>query len=148
MDTRGPLSTNLIKAMEVFVAVVETGQVTAAARLVGMTQSAASQHIAGLEKSYEVKLLDRGTRPVRPTQAGVLMHRHATQILNAVGALSTDMRHQGPQPITRLRVGLQASIATTVSPGLVQLAKDPERRSRGADPHQTGRHRSDQQSAL
>lgn len=124
MEQRSAMNSNLIKAMEVFVAVVETGQVTAAARLLGMTQSAASQHIAGLEKTYDVKLLDRGVRPVRPTQAGVLMHRHATQILTAVGALSSDMRHQGPRPITRLRLGLQASIATTVSPGLVRLAKD------------------------
>ena len=42
---------NLLKAMEVFEAVAETGQMTAAARMLGMTQSAASQQIAALEKS-------------------------------------------------------------------------------------------------
>lgn len=124
MDARISTNSNLIKAMEVFVAVVETGQVTAAARLVGMTQSAASQHMATLEKAYDVKLLDRTVRPVKPTQAGILMHRHAQQILTAVGELSSDMRHHGAHPISRLRLGLQASIATTLSPGLVRLAKD------------------------
>lgn len=124
MPARLSTDTNLFKAMEVFVAIVETGQMTAAARLVGMTQPAASQHIANLERAYEAQLIDRSTRPVKPTQAGELMYRHATRILNSVADLATDMRHQGPHPISRLRVGMLASIATTLSVPLVQLAKE------------------------
>ncbi|SLN28430.1 HTH-type transcriptional regulator YofA [Roseovarius litorisediminis] len=124
MATRISTDTNLIKAMEVFVAIVETGQMTAAARLVGLTQSAASQHIANLERTYDVRLIDRSTRPVKPTQAGTLMYRHAARILNSVADLATDLRHQGPHPISVLRVGMLASIATTLSVPLVQLAKD------------------------
>ena len=124
MPARVSTDTNLFKAMEVFVAIVETGQMTAAARLVGMTQSAASQHIANLERAYEVRLVDRSTRPVKPTQAGALMYRHATRILNSVADLATDLRHQGPHPISVLRVGMLASIATTLSVPLVRLARD------------------------
>lgn len=115
--------TNLLKAMEVYVALIETGQMTAAARLVGMTQSAASQHIANLERAYDTKLIDRSTRPLRPTQAGELMFRHASRVLNTVADLATEMRHQGPHPISRLRVGMLASIATTLTVPLVKLAK-------------------------
>lgn len=114
---------NLIRAMEVFEAVAETGQMTAAARLLGMTQSAASQHITALEKDYGVALFDRSVRPARLTQAGTLLHRHAARILNVVGDLETEMRHQGPTPISVLRLGILASIATTLTPGLVALAK-------------------------
>lgn len=114
---------NLLKAMEVFEAVAETGQMTAAARILGMTQSAASQHIAALEKAYGVRLFDRSVRPARLTQAGTLLHRHAARILNVVGDLETEMRHQGPTPISVLRIGILASIATTLTPGLVALAK-------------------------
>lgn len=114
---------NLIRAMEVFEAVAETGQMTAAARLLGMTQSAASQHIIALEKDYGVALFDRSVRPARLTQAGTLLHRHAARILNVVGDLETEMRHQGPTPISVLRLGILASIATTLTPGLVALAK-------------------------
>ena len=124
MPARISTDTNLIKAMEVFIAIVETGQMTAAAKLVGMTQSAASQHIANLERAYEIRLIDRSTRPVKPTQAGALMYRHATRILNSVADLATDLRHRGPHPISVLRVGMLASIATTLSVPLVQLAKD------------------------
>lgn len=114
---------NLIKSMEVFEAVAATGQMTAAARMLGMTQSAASQHIAALEKAYGVQLFDRSVRPARLTQAGTLLHRHAARILNVVGDLETEMRHQGPMPISVLRIGILASIATTLTPGLVGMAK-------------------------
>ena len=115
---------NLLKAVEVFEAVAETGQMTAAARLLGMTQSAASQHIAALERNYGVVLFDRSVRPAQLTQAGTLLHRHAARILNVVGDLETEMRHQGPTPISVLRLGILASIATTLTPGLVAMAKE------------------------
>jgi DNA-binding transcriptional LysR family regulator len=114
---------NLLKAMEVFEAVAESGQMTAAARMLGLTQSAASQHIAALEKTYGVTLIDRSVRPSRLTQAGTLLHRHAARILNVVGDLEMEMRQQGPTPISVLRLGILASIATTLTPGLVALAK-------------------------
>ncbi|WP_338549882.1 LysR family transcriptional regulator [Roseovarius phycicola] len=124
MSKRMSTDTNLLKAMEVYVALVETGQMTAAAHLVGMTQSAASQHIANLERAYGTTLVDRTTRPLKPTQTGELMFHHAARVLNAVADLSSEMRHQGPHPISRLRVGMLASIATTLTVPLVKLAKD------------------------
>eukprot|EP01030_Chromulinospumella_sphaerica_P031900 gene31900-32580_t len=83
--TSAQSGSNLLKAMEVFTAVAETGQMTAAARMLGMTQSAASQQIASLESNYGVTLFDRSVRPARLTQAGTLLHRHAARILNVVG---------------------------------------------------------------
>ena len=123
MTTRPAMDNNLIKAIEVFVAVVETGQLTAAAKLLGITQSAASQQIATLERMFDVPLLDRSVRPVRLTQEGRLLHQHAVEILNAVEDLSTKMRHSGPNPISVLRIGILASIATTLTPLLVATAQ-------------------------
>lgn len=124
MDRRVSSNSNLIKAMEVFVAVIKTGQMTAAARSIGITQSVASQYIVTLEATYEAQLPDRSTRPIRPARAGVPMHCHMVRILHSVVGLASDMRHEGLHPISRLRVGLLASIATTLMPGLVALAKD------------------------
>ena len=53
----------------------------------------------------------------------MLLHRHAARILNELDDLETEMRHQGPTPISVLRLGILASIATTLTPGLVALAK-------------------------
>lgn len=116
-------SPGLLRSLEVLVAVAETGQMRAGATLLGLTQPAASQHIARLERSYGVPLLDRSARPVRLTQAGTLLHRQATRVIDALSDMETEMRQLGPQPIRVLRVGLQASIATTVTPALVSLAK-------------------------
>ncbi len=117
------VETNIVKSIEVFVAVAESGKTTIAAALLGISQPAVSQHIALLERSFDVTLFDRSVRPVRLTQAGLLFQRHAMHILNGVEDLVTDMRHQGARPISNLRIAMQASIATTLTPDLVALAK-------------------------
>lgn len=114
---------NLVTALEVFAAIAETRQVTRAAKLLGMTQSAASQQLASLEDACGAQLVDRSVRPLRLTPAGDLCLRHAQRILNSIEDLATSMRHEGPRPISVLRVGMLASIATTLTPPLVDLTK-------------------------
>ncbi len=117
-------SPGLIRSLEVLVAVAETGQMRSGARLLGLTQPAASHHIAALEKEFGVQLLDRSTRPARLTLAGTRLHAQAVRILNAMVDMETEMRHSGAPSISMLRVGLQASVATTLTAPLVRLAKD------------------------
>ena len=124
MSTPRPVSPGLIRSLEVLVAVAETGQMRAGARLLGLTQPAASQHIAALEREFGVSLLDRSTRPARLTLAGTRLHAQAVRILNAFVDMETEMRRAGRQSISILRVGMQASVATTLTPPLVTLAKE------------------------
>lgn len=114
---------NIIKSIEIFVALVETGKMTVAAQVMGVSQSAVSQHLGLLERTFDVTIFDRSVRPLQLTPAGTLLHRHALRILGGVEDLVTDMRHQGARPISHLRVGMQASIATTLTPDLIALAK-------------------------
>ncbi|PUB24451.1 DNA-binding transcriptional LysR family regulator [Promicromonospora sp. AC04] len=73
----GPVDTRALLSLAT---VVETGSFSRAARSLGFTQSAVSQHIAGLEKTAGTPLLTR--RPtVAPTPAGREFLRHARQIL-------------------------------------------------------------------
>lgn len=53
-----------------FVTVAREGSFTRAAAVLGITQSAISQTISGLEKRLRIRLLTRTTRSVSPTQAG------------------------------------------------------------------------------
>lgn len=57
-------------AVEMFIAVVDTGGFTSAAASLGRTQSAISTRIADLEASLGHKLLKRGSRGIRVTEAG------------------------------------------------------------------------------
>ena len=67
--------------------------------------------------------MQRHARPARLTHAGLRLHHQAQKILNAKGDPETEMRHGGTSSIPLLRVGLQASIATTLTPGLVSLVQ-------------------------
>ena len=53
-----------------FVAVARAGSFSAAARSLGVAQSAVSQSIAGLERDLDAKLLDRTSRTCRLTPLG------------------------------------------------------------------------------
>lgn len=124
MLDRRTLSPGLIRSLEVLIAVAETGQMRSGARLLGLSQPAASQHIAALEKEFGTQLIDRSVRPSRLTHAGRRLHNRAQKVLHALSDMDSELRQIGQASINLLRVGIQASIATTLTPGLVALAQD------------------------
>ncbi len=124
MPDRSILSPGLIRSLEVFTAVAETGQMRSGARMLGLSQPAASQQIAALEKTFGTRLIDRSVRPVRLTHAGMRLHNRAQRILHALSDMESELRHVGQTSISLLRVGIQASIATTLTPSLVTLTQD------------------------
>src|SRR5260370_25857646 len=63
--------------LEYFVAVAEQGQMTSAARRLGIAQPALSQSIAQLEADLGLKLLDRHPRGVTLTAAGEAFYAKA-----------------------------------------------------------------------
>jgi DNA-binding transcriptional LysR family regulator len=58
-----------------FAAVVREGGFTRAAAKLGVTQSALSQTVRALERRLDLKLLNRTTRSVSPTEAGERLFR-------------------------------------------------------------------------
>jgi len=56
--------------LQSFLAVAREGSFTKAAARLGVTQSALSQTVSGLEKRLQIRLLTRTTRSVSPTSAG------------------------------------------------------------------------------
>lgn len=75
-----PLS---IRQLEVFVALVDQGSFTKAARYLGLSQSTVSGHIADLEHRLDAQVVERGRRGVRPTAAGEALLTPARQTLEA-----------------------------------------------------------------
>ena len=72
------------KPLLAFAAVIEHGTMHAAARALGMTPSAVSQHISRLEALHGVKLLKRSTRRMAPTEAGAALAVHCVKLRQAL----------------------------------------------------------------
>lgn len=117
-EKAGATDFNLFRAVEVFMAVAEMQQVTTAAAALGMTQSAASQHLKNLETAFGVTFVDRSQRPIALTHAGGILQRHGFRILNEIADLRANIRRLNATTLPVLRMGLLASIATTLTPGL------------------------------
>ena len=74
----------------VFVAVVENGGFSAAARSLGVSKSAVSKRINQLEAHLGVRLLHRTTRKLSLTEAGERYFEHAAQALTDLLAELTE----------------------------------------------------------
>lgn len=103
--------------IKLFRDVARTGSLTQAARLNGMSQSAASQRVAELETAFEVQLLDRTRRPLKLTEAGQVFARFCRDALQR--------KEEFEDEIDRLLGRLQGTVrvACIYSVGLSQMAQ-------------------------
>ncbi|MFL1513501.1 LysR family transcriptional regulator [Pseudomonas prosekii] len=91
--------------LRAFVAVVEHGSFVRAAAHLGMSASALSQTIRQLEERLEVRLLNRTTRSVSPSDAGARLLLRLQPALNEVdAALAGIAQTPGAPPSGRLRI--------------------------------------------
>ena len=111
--------------IEVFVAAAEEGSISAAARRLGVSPSAVSQQLAGLEAALGAVLLDRSGRPVQVTPAGAMFRRHAQTILNAASEARAELAMADLSGMTTLRLGVIEDFDSDVTPRLLStLARD------------------------
>ncbi|WP_110943992.1 LysR family transcriptional regulator [Streptomyces niger] len=96
--------------LRTFVTVVRCGSFSEAARELGYTQSAVSQHIAALEADLGAALLRR--RPVAPTGVGERLLEHAGPLLLRLDAARADIARLTTAPAARVVVGV-APLAMT-----------------------------------
>ena len=74
-----------VQRLRAFGLVLDLGSISAAAAVLGYTQSAVSQQVAALEREVGSPLVDRSQRPLRPTRAGEALRPHVARVLAAVG---------------------------------------------------------------
>jgi DNA-binding transcriptional LysR family regulator len=111
--------------IEVFVAAAEEGAISSAARRLGVSPSAISQQLSGLEATLGAILLDRSARPLRVTPAGVVFRRHAQTILNAAAEAQAELAQSDLSTLTTLRLGMIEDFDADVTPRLLQaLSQD------------------------
>lgn len=79
-----------LERLRVFQAVAAAGTIAGAARLLGYTPSAVSQHVSALERETAVALVERSNRGVSLTGAGSVLADRAADILDLVRTAVSD----------------------------------------------------------
>lgn len=101
-----------LAAMSAFTKVVASGSYAEAARRLGLTRSAVSKAVAELEQELGARLLDRTTRRVTPTEAGVAYHERCIAILAQVEETEAQISRLHDEPKGVLRVNAPMSFGT------------------------------------
>lgn len=112
-----------LKSLEVFVQVVETGNMTLAGQRLGMSQSSISQILANLEESLRVELMDRSIRPMEVTTAGRYFYDRAINLLQDARLTSQEMRKADYKLLRHVKVALVDSIITAVGKPLIDVVR-------------------------
>ena len=100
--------------MAVFVAVVESGSLAAAARKTQLTPSAVSKLVARLEASLGVRLLQRTTRTMTVTSAGRTFFERARSLLSELRSLEQEVRGESAAHRGRVRVSAPQLLGQTL----------------------------------
>lgn len=108
-----------LRRLHTFREVVARRSFSAAALALDYTQSSVSQQIAGLERDLGATLIDRGTRPVRPTPAGELVLARADALLGEADAIEQELGDLTRGTVGTLRLGGFFTAWATFLPGAV-----------------------------
>lgn len=112
-----------LTSLSAFVQVIESGGFSAAARRLDMSTTAVSNHIRNLENHLGVRLLNRTTRRVAPTDVGRTYYERCRRILaeldeadQAAGLLQSTVRG-------RLRLYVGVHIVPFIAPVVVEFLR-------------------------
>ena len=75
---------DLLTGMHVFTRVVETGSFSRAATDLSLTQPTVTKHVAAIERTLNVQLLNRNTRGISVTEVGALYYERCKTVLHEV----------------------------------------------------------------
>lgn len=115
---------NFLSGLMTFASVVQHKSFSRAAEQLGTTNSAVSKQIAKLEDRLKIRLLDRNTRALTPTDAGDLIYQHCARIVGEAQAIHSMLDQWRTQPGGTLKVSASASVAKAfLSAGLPEFCK-------------------------
>lgn len=113
-----------LRELSAFVAVVEEGGLSAAARRLHVSQPALSQTINSLERELRLKLLDRSSTGTRPTEAGQALFAEAQAVLGRYRQAERAMARLTSDGVGVLRLGIPLEFPFEVlQPALAELTE-------------------------
>jgi DNA-binding transcriptional LysR family regulator len=105
--------------LSAFVAVIRAGGFREGARISGVSASSLSQAIRRLEVKLGVRLLNRTTRSVAPTEAGTRLFERLVPALNEVETAIDGVNAFRDRPTGTLKLNVPGSVARLVLPAIV-----------------------------
>lgn len=103
-----------------FVWVIETSSFTQAAKRLGLPKSTVSRRVAALEDALGVRLIQRSTRKLAPTEAGEALYQRAAPALLTLESALRDAELFGDRPRGLIRISAPLDFGTSQLPALVQ----------------------------
>lgn len=113
-----------LDGIEVFVAVVESGNFAAAADKLKLTRSAVGKSVARLEARLDTRLFHRTTRSHRLTQPGQSYYERCRRALDELAAAGEELDAGRQEPLGRLRLTMPIIIGRhLIAPLLFELGE-------------------------
>lgn len=109
-----------IRQLRAFMAVYQTGSLSAAAETLALTQPAVTILIRELEEKLGVRLFDRTTRSLRRTEAATAAIAFAERALAELMALGECMHDMAGARRGRVRIAATSTIAQTLLPRAIR----------------------------
>jgi DNA-binding transcriptional LysR family regulator len=111
--------------LQAFTQVVTAGGFAAAARQMQQSRSTVNKLVIALENDLGVQLLQRSTRTVSPTEAGLAFYERCTEILASLEEAEQAVSHLQTQPRGRLRINAPMTFGTMyLTPALADFLRD------------------------
>lgn len=107
-----------LRHLKIFIAVCDTGSMTAAAKELFIAQPAVSFAIAEMENYYGHKVFNRVSNRLYITEVGKVLLRHARQIAAQFDDMEAEVRSWNSSET--LRVGSSVSVSSTFLPGQIK----------------------------
>lgn len=115
---------NLLEAMRIFSAVVETGSLSEAARRLKISTSTVSKSLTALEERFNVSLISRTTRQLSVTEIGRNYYRRCTQILEDLDSAEAELSELTTAPRGSLRITAPTVLSLRhIAPRLARFAE-------------------------
>lgn len=126
-----------IESLRVFVRVSELGSITSGGRDLRLTPALASKRLKELEKHLGVRLFNRTTRSLTPTEVGALFYQEAKTILTALDDAEARVASfsQMPRGVVRITapLGVGRRIIAPLVPSFCDTYPETEIRMRLSD---------------
>ena len=126
-----------VESLRVFTRVLELGSITSGGRDLRLTPAVASKRLKELEKHLGVRLFNRTTRSITPTEVGTVFYSEAKAILLAMETAEAKVANFSDRPRGAIRItaplGVGRRIVAPLVPAFTDAYPETEVRMRLSD---------------